>query len=234
MEYCEKSKLSGYFVTGTDTGVGKTWVTTLLMRQLRESGSRVAGFKPLASGAEKVGDNWQQEDVEAMKQCASVDLPHHLINPYCFEPPIAPYIAAKQAGVQMSVSELEAVVRKQLAFEVDAIVVEGAGGFIQPVNDSESLADLAVALQLPVVMVVGIRLGCINHALLTHDSIVSRGLPFAGWYANCIDPDVLCEREQIELLENRLSCPLLGVIGYNERSAVPWDEYASGQSKAIL
>jgi dethiobiotin synthetase len=209
----------GYFVTGIDTGVGKTRVATRLMCQLRERGLRVAGFKPIASGAKKSRDGFfSHEDVEAMQREASVELAASVINPYCFEPPIAPVIAAVEQGICMTVNTLVDVYKNDIQPYVDAVVVEGAGGWIQPLNEHETMADLACALRLPVIIVVSIRLGCLNHALLTYQSIQASGLPMAGWYANVMDPRVERIEEQIMQLQKRLACPLLETIAYQQEA----------------
>jgi dethiobiotin synthetase len=220
MEPSKKNKMYGYFVTGTDTGVGKTRVSVQLMRQLKERGLRVAGFKPIASGAKKTESGWLQEDVQALQAEASVDLPNSVVNPYCFEPPIAPVIAAVDQGVCMTVNHLLDVYKAKILPHADAVVVEGAGGWIQPLNEHETLADLACAMRLPVVLVVSIRLGCLNHTLLTYQSLKATGLPIAGWYANIIDPTVDRIEEQIMQLQKRLACPLLETIAYQPEKEI--------------
>jgi dethiobiotin synthetase len=214
MELSKRNKKYGYFVTGIDTGVGKTRVAIQLMHQFRERGLRVAGFKPIASGAKKDLNGWIHEDVQAMQAAATVDLPNSVVNPYCFEPPIAPVIAAVEQGTCMTVNALMDGYKDNIQPYVDAVVVEGAGGWIQPLNEHESMSDLACALRLPVVIVVSIRLGCLNHALLTYQSIQATGLPIAGWYANIMDPTVERIEEQIMQLQKRLACPLLETIPY--------------------
>ena len=212
MEPSKKNKMYGYFVTGTDTGVGKTHIAVMLMEKLKERGLRVAGFKPIASGAERTATGWNQEDVQALQAAASVKLPDSVVNPYCFAPPIAPVIAAKDRGVCMTVKSLVDVYRNDIEPHVDAVVVEGAGGWIQPLNEHETLADLACALRLPVVLVVSIRLGCLNHTLLTYESLLARDVPIAGWYANLVETGVERVEEQIMELQKRLACPLLDTI----------------------
>lgn len=214
MEPSKKNKMYGYFVTGTDTGVGKTRVAVMLMEKLKERGLRVAGFKPIASGAERTEMGWHQEDVQALQAAASVKLPDSVVNPYCFAPPIAPVIAAKDRGECMTVKALMDVYRNDIEPYVDAVVVEGAGGWIQPLNEHETLADLACALRLPVVLVVSIRLGCLNHTLLTYESLLARDVPIAGWYANLVETDVDRVDEQIMELQKRLACPLLETIAH--------------------
>lgn len=214
MEPSKRNKMYGYFVTGIDTEVGKTKVAVKLMHQLHERGLRVTGFKPIASGAEKIETGWIQEDVMALQSASTANLPNSVVNPYCFAPPIAPVIAAVEQGTCMTVNHLMSVYKKEIVPHVDAVVVEGAGGWLQPLNEHETLADLACALRLPVVMVVSIRLGCINHTLLTYESIKATGLPIAGWYANHIDPNVDRPKEQIMELQKRLACPLLETIAH--------------------
>jgi dethiobiotin synthetase len=220
MESSKRNKMYGYFVTGIDTGVGKTRVAVRLMQQFHERGLGVVGFKPIASGAERTPNGWKQEDVDALQAAATVKLPNAVVNPYCFEPPIAPVIAAVEQGTCMTVNSLMEVYNNKIKPEVDAVVVEGAGGWIQPLNEHETLADLACALRLPVVIVVSIRLGCLNHTLLTYESIKASGLPIAGWYANLIDPTVNRPEEQIMELQKRLSCPLLDTIAYQPEAEV--------------
>jgi dethiobiotin synthetase len=195
----------GYFVTGTDTGVGKTLVSAALLWKLRERHPLVVGMKPVAAGM--LDDSDDNEDVLALRDASSMRVPPGLDNPYCLKRPMSPHLAARAEGVTL---DLDLLVdrHRQLAAMSDAVVVEGAGGFIVPLNDSQTLADLAVELKLPVVLVVGLRLGCLNHALLTQDAILSRGLVLAGWVANRIDPDMAGVDDNIETLRARLQAPL--------------------------
>jgi len=201
----------GLFVTGTDTGVGKSRVAVGLIERLRRTGRVVVGFKPVAAGCEPGADGPRNEDALALQAASSIELPYGRINPYAFEPPIAPHIAAAEAGVAVDVAALVAHYRG-LSGEVEQVVVEGAGGWLVPLNGSETLADLAVALGLPVVLVVAIRLGCINHALLTAESIRARDLVLRGWVANLIDGETPRHRENIQTLAARLDAPLLGTL----------------------
>jgi dethiobiotin synthetase len=199
------------FITGTDTGVGKTLVACALLYRLRSRGLRAVGMKPIAAGVELTPEGPANPDVIALRHASSWAAPLKQVNPYCFEPPIAPHLAAASAGVRI---ELEPI-RK--AFDVlrrsaDAIVVEGVGGFLVPLNEREDAGDLAVALALPVVLVVGMRLGCLNHALLTQQAVVARSLRLAGWIANSIDPNMARFQENLEALRARIAAPLLGVI----------------------
>lgn len=196
----------GCFVTGTDTGVGKTLVSQVLLHTLRRAHTAVAGFKPVASGCDHTPEGLRNADALALQAASSVALSYDTVNPYAFAPPIAPHLAAEQAGVNI---DLDAIVRGIEAVDADRIVVEGVGGWLVPLNHRQSVADLAQTLGLPVVLVVGLRLGCLNHALLTAEAIRARGLELAGWVANQIDPAFVCCDENIATLQERLEAPPL-------------------------
>ncbi|HUO44790.1 MAG TPA: dethiobiotin synthase [Burkholderiales bacterium] len=203
----------GFFITGTDTGVGKTLVACALLHALARRGERAAGMKPVASGAVRTVNGLRNEDVEALLAASNVKVARELVNPYCFETPIAPHLAAQRAGVEISLDNIAAAFAA-LAERADRVVVEGIGGFRVPLNAAEDGADLAARLDLPVILVVGVRLGCLNHALLTAHAIVERGLVFAGWIANRIDPQMEAADLNVDALEQRLAAPLLGDIGH--------------------
>jgi dethiobiotin synthetase len=198
----------GFFVTGTDTGVGKTRVACALLRALVRSGVRAVGMKPVAAGAVRDGEGLLNDDVAELCAASAGAAPRALVNPYCFEPAIAPHIAAARAGVAISVDKIVAAF-DALASTFDRVVVEGAGGFCIPLGDEFDSAGLAARLGLPVILVVGLRLGCLNHALLTAQAISRCGLTLAGWVANQIDPDMEAVEENISSLERRLGSPLL-------------------------
>ena len=202
--------MKGLFVTGTDTGVGKTRVSVALIHALRAQGLRVAAMKPVAAGAEWHGDVLVNDDAAALTAAANVDADPRWVNPYVFEPPIAPHIAAAQAAVSIRLEVITAAYAR-LAALADVVVVEGVGGFRVPLDATQDTADLAVALGLPVVMVVGLRLGCLNHALLTAEAIARRALPWAGWVGNHIDPAMDAQTENILALRQRLPAPCLGI-----------------------
>jgi dethiobiotin synthetase len=204
----------GIFVTGTDTGVGKTLIACALVRAIAATGARVAGMKPVAAGARLDRGRLRNEDVEQLLAAGNVDAPLALVNPYCFEPAIAPSIAAQSAGLAIEIDKVAAAYR-QLAALADHVVVEGVGGFCVPLNAREDGADLARRLGLPVLLVVGLRLGCLNHALLTAQSIRASGLELAGWCANEIDQEMACVEENIAALHERLGAPLIGRIAYS-------------------
>lgn len=205
----------GLFVTGTDTGVGKTRVAVALIHALRAQGLRVAAMKPVSAGSEPGQLN---EDVVALMQAANVQSDVTDVNPYAFAEPIAPHIAAQQAGVTIELSVIaEAYAR--LAAQSDIVVVEGAGGWRVPLNDHADMADLAQRLGLPVVMVVGVRLGCISHAVLTADAIRGRQLPWAGWVGNHIDPEMAQQTANLQALRERLPGPCLGIKVFSKEPA---------------
>lgn len=198
------------FVTGTDTEVGKTRISTGLMSVLRQQGLKVAGMKPIASGCEKIQGQWQNEDALAMIEQSNVKLPYSTVNPYAFEPAIAPHIAAEQVGIEVSVSVIQQHF-EQIRQQSDAVIVEGAGGWLVPLNQTQNMADLAQALDLPVVLVVAIKLGCINHALLSVAAIEQKGLKLAGWVANHLEQQSE-SGEIIDTLKQHIHAPCLGVV----------------------
>lgn len=199
---------AAYFVTGTDTGVGKTRASCALLHALRATHPRCVGMKPFASGADATPQGWINDDVRQLRAASTLTVPPALDNPYLLPQPVSPHIAARLAG---QIIEIDRIVSafEALCARADAVVVEGAGGFIVPINDQHTSADLAQTLNLPVVLVVGIRLGCINHALLTQEAIAARGLTLAGWIANRLDPHMLAQDDNIATLSHRLHAPLL-------------------------
>lgn len=209
-----------WFVTGTDTGVGKTHVACAMIRHLVGQGRRVAGLKPVASGCETTSDGLRNEDALALMAAANVALDYPAVNPYAFEPAIAPHLAAAAEGVEV---ELDRIVHIVEAVQADHVVIEGAGGWSVPLGDGLMFADLAAAVSDAVVMVVGVRLGCINHALLTANQIGRDGLTLAGWVANILDPAMPVLAENLETLESRLEAPRLAVL--------PWAPDGASQVK---
>jgi len=209
----------GLFVTGTDTGVGKTRVAVALIRALRAQGLRVAAMKPVAAGHAPGELN---EDVVALLQVANVDADVCDVNPYAFVEPIAPHIAAELAGVRIEL-DVVAAAYSRLAAAADVVVVEGAGGWRVPLTEHEDMADLAQRLGLPVVLVVGLRLGCLNHALLTAESVAHRRLPWAGWVGNHIEPAMPQAPENVAALHARLPGPCLGVQSFLNPDISPTD-----------
>ena len=201
----------GFFVTGTDTGVGKTLVACSLLMAFAARGLRSVGMKPVAAGAEPGARGWKHEDVERLAAAGNVAAPREHVNPYCFAPPIAPHIAAEQAGAEIGLDRIEQSFRA-LAALADVVIVEGVGGFRVPLGPAADAAQLAVRLALPVVLVVGMRLGCLNHALLTAEAIAARGLELAGWIANHVDPQMAAADENVRALDERIAAPRLARI----------------------
>lgn len=211
MPKSERPSLSpAYFLTGTDTEIGKTFITCALLHRAGLDGLKAAGLKPVAAGTDAAGRN---EDVEAIRAASNVELPRQIINPYCFQAAIAPHIAAAEEGVTIEFASIKESC-DQARQQVDLLIVEGVGGFCVPLGADRNTADLAVELGLPVILVVGMRLGCINHALLTAEAIATRGLKIAGWVANRIDPDMSRFDENLATLKSLLPAPLLGVVPY--------------------
>lgn len=199
------------FVTGTDTEIGKTLVASALIHMQVARGWRVAAMKPVAAGAEWRDGRWCNEDVDALAACVSVKLPQEMTTPYLFKTPAAPHIAAALEGRVIERQHLMDCFQ-QVRAQADAVVVEGVGGFRVPLNENYDTADMAKDLGLPVVLVVGMRLGCISQALLTAEAISARGLSLMGWVANTVDPHMLYPQENIDAIAQRISAPLLGYL----------------------
>ncbi len=237
--------MTAYFITGTDTGVGKTRTSCALIHALRQVGhARVVGMKPVAAGCDWVldddgaGGQWLNEDVVALRAASSLKVPSRFDNPYALPEPASPHIAAKLADEVIDLAHIEASFHA-LRQHADAVVVEGAGGFIVPLHEPASgaegahfghadvgewatSADLASRLRLPVILVVGLRLGCLNHALLTQEAVLSRGLKLAGWVANVIDPEMPHQAANLATLQARLQAPMLAHWAW-DRQAEPAD-----------
>jgi len=202
-----------YFITGTDTNVGKTWATVALMHRLRQLGDTVAGMKPVASGCTLQAGQWLNDDALMLQAHASVGVDYRTINPYAYEEAVSPHLAGRDDPLTMDKVQ---VCYAQLRAKAEWVLVEGAGGWLSPVNDHQDNSDLALALGLPVILVVGIRLGCINHAKLTAQAIQAKGLPCAGWLASRLDRNMPYQEENIATIQAALAAPLLGVLPYQE------------------
>jgi dethiobiotin synthetase len=209
----------GLFVTGTDTDCGKTLVAAAIIRRLREPGLRVAGFKPVAAGADATVTGLRNADALALCAASGLDLPYDLVNPYCFEPPIAPHIAAAEVGVVIEPARLLSAF-ETLAGRCDLVVVEGAGGWLVPLAPGLDMQRLALLLELPVVLVVGLRLGCLNHALLSEQVILASGARLLGWIGSQVDPAMQRVQANLETLYSRMASPCLGVIPHGCESPV--------------
>ncbi len=199
------------YVTGTDTGIGKTLASSALLHALRAHGLRAAGMKPVASGCERIDGEWRNADALALQAAGEPGIAYADINPYALEHPLAPELAARDAGIEVTLRPiLDAYTR--LADRADALIVEGVGGWAAPLSSSLMQADLVRALQLPVVLVVGLRLGCLNHAWLSARAIAADGAHLAGWIASHVDPDMARVEDNIEMLRARLPAPCWGVL----------------------
>lgn len=213
--------MSGLFITGTDTEIGKTFVSALLIKILAAEGLRVAGMKPIASGAKMIDGVLKNDDALSLMQASNVNADYKHVNPYVFEPAISPHIAAEQAGVEIDLVKIKNNF-DQLKEISDVVVVEGVGGWYAPLSEYTTVADLAETLGLPIILVVGLRLGCLNHALLTAQAIRQSGLPIAGWIANQIDKDFLSEKENIKTLQHFLSdFPFIGSVSHDLHQGLP-------------
>ncbi|MEW6331615.1 MAG: dethiobiotin synthase [Pseudomonadota bacterium] len=203
----------GWFITGTDTGVGKTLVSRALLTALRNAGQTAAGMKPVASGCHATEAGWRSEDALELMAASGVAAEYADVNPYALASACAPHIAAREMGIEIRVEKILESFRR-LQRKSPWVVVEGVGGWMVPLGGNLSTADVARALGLPVILVVGLRLGCLNHALLTAQAIRRTGLPFAGWVANRIDPAMTHVPENIAALEQAIEAPLLAQIPY--------------------
>jgi len=208
----------GIFVTGTDTEVGKTFVSVALLEMLKRQGIRTAAMKPVASGAKKINDQYRNDDALSLQQGASIDAPYARVNPYVFPDAIAPHIAAAQAGVEINFETIKQPFQV-LSEQSDFILVEGVGGWLVPLNRQQTVADLALEMELPVLLVVGMRLGCINHALLSARAIEQSGAALQGWIANKVQGNYPCVEENIEAIAQWLDAPLLATLDYLEDTA---------------
>lgn len=221
-EFFVSGKANGLFITGTDTGVGKTWATLCLMRALQSRGLRVVGMKPVATGAVWREGRLVNEDALALREAGSVSLPYELVNPYVFEPPVSPHIAADLAGERIELARVVEIFH-ELRRLADGVLVEGVGGWKVPLNEREQVADLAMAVGLPVIMVVGLRLGCLNHALLTYESINSSDIRLAGWIANQVASDFPYADENVRTIDLALGLPPMARLPYLEARCQPPD-----------
>ena len=201
-----------FFVTGTDTEVGKTFIAASLLSIARQRGLRCAGIKPIAAGCEWQDGALVNDDALALMAASGAGLDYGAVNPVALEPAIAPHIAAAQAGVRLSAGVLAESCRPVLAADYDLVVIEGAGGWFVPLDERETLADLCIDLDLPVILVVGMKLGCLNHALLTVASVAEAGLSVAGWVANTVTEGMPFLEENVRTLRHRLAAPCLGVV----------------------
>lgn len=211
--------MKAYFVTGTDTGIGKTAIACGLLAAARLRGATTLGLKPVASGCEPTPDGLQNADALQLRAESTVVLSYPEINPVALELPLSPHLAARAAGRRLSLMQLTGHVRAGLMHRPDLALVEGAGGWRVPLNDREMLSALPRELRLPVILVVGVRLGCINHAILTTEAILKDGLRLAGWVANIVNPEAGALEDVVATLRALLPAPCLGVVPHAPEAA---------------
>ena len=207
----------GYFVAGTDTGVGKTRVSAALLAAGRAMGLSAAGMKPVASGAERISGRLASADALQLAAASGQSTNYEDLNPYCLEMAISPHIAAKLANIEIDIAKIVTISRR-LQAQSDLLLIEGAGGWYTPISERESMADLARALGTPVVLVVGLKLGCLNHARLSLEAISHCGCQFAGWIGNHIDPEFAVPAENLATLRQLLGAAPLGLLPYSAQS----------------
>lgn len=213
-----------FFVTGTDTEIGKTRITVGLLEKAGQLGLQSLGIKPVASGSEITKDGLRNEDALAHQKVSTYPCDYAVINPFCFALAIAPHIVAEQENVELTVKSINEALKPALSQTAEFILIEGAGGWHTPLNQQECYSDWVKLVELPVILVVGVKLGAINHALLTQEAIKSSGLRLAGWVANCVDPNMPYQAENIEYLKAHMQAPCLGVIPFlaNDASAADY------------
>jgi dethiobiotin synthetase len=207
--------MPSFFITGTDTNIGKTTVACALLESANQQGLTTLGIKPIASGCEQTPDGLRNSDALLLQQCSSLKLPYQEVNPIALLEPLSPHLAAKQAGRRLTMNQLVGYTRATLTHRPQFAIVEGAGGWRVPISDREMLSSLPKELNLPVILVVGMRLGCLNHALLTAEAIIKDGLRLVGWVANTIDPIMAAFDENLATLKQILPAPCLGVLPYD-------------------
>jgi len=205
------------FITGTDTDCGKTYVSTQLIKSLVSQGYSVKGLKPIASGALSVNNQLRNDDALKLIEAANVPIPYEKVNPYCFESPIAPHIAANNNQQLITIGAIKNHIdHVDSVYQSDYTLIEGVGGWQVPLNQRENIADMAKALNANVILVVGMKLGCLNHALLTAQSINHHRVNFAGWIANYLDQDMLNRDENLQTLQTMIEATYLGMVGFND------------------
>lgn len=204
----------GFFIAGTDTEIGKTTISLLLLELLKQRGFTTVALKPVASGAMQTEQGLRNQDVLQLQNAATINLDYDQVNPFAFVPPISPNFAAHEINCKLTADKIVQACQPALNTNADVFVIEGIGGWQVPINQIETMADVAKKINFPVILVVGLRLGCLNHSLLTYHAICESGLPIAGWVINCIDKDMLCAQENINYLKSQIDAPLLGVAPF--------------------
>jgi dethiobiotin synthetase len=204
--------MAAFFITGTDTDIGKTYVAVALLQAAGRAGFTTLGLKPVAAGCEATVDGLRNADALALQQASSVKLSYEEVNPIALSAPCAPHIAAAEAGRRLTINQLAGYCRGSLSHRVDLAIIEGAGGWRVPINEREMLSALPKALAVPVILVVGMRLGALNAAFLSTEAILKDGLRLVGWVANVVDPNMLKLDDNIQTLKHWLPAPCLGVL----------------------
>ncbi|MCQ8881481.1 dethiobiotin synthase [Pseudoalteromonas shioyasakiensis] len=205
-----------FFITGTDTDAGKTHVTSLLLNLLAQHKQRAVGFKPIAAGAEEAFGQLVNDDALTLMESSSIGVKYNIVNPFTYEPPIAPHIAAAQVGDRLTFDKLDAAYANVKALNTDYILTEGAGGWCLPINETDLLCDWVKSQDLHVILVVGLKLGCLNHALLTASHFKALGVNCVGWIANHVDPNMREQDANLETLKSTLPFPLLAISPYTD------------------
>ena len=224
--------MPGIFITGTDTEIGKTRVACALLNILNKNDIKTVGMKPVASGAELVNNQLQNEDAINLINASTVKLPYGLVNPYVFKTPASPHIAASIDNQKIELDKITSCYR-EIESQSDFVIVEGVGGWLAPVNETQTVADMAEALQLPVIIAVGMRLGCLNHALLTAQHIQQNGLKLVGWIANSVDNNFSFLEENINTLTEQINAPLIARLGFDKKNfASEYEDSISSLVKA--
>ena len=205
------------FITGTDTNIGKTYISIGLLEKFTKIGLTTLGTKPLASGCYKENDKLISQDAVELMKASSVKVDYQLVNPFAFKRAIAPHIAAKQENYPLTKIKIEQAMLRMLSIPSDVTIIEGVGGWCTPINENELMADVITSMKLPVILVVGLKLGCLNHSILTAQAIKEARLPFIGWIGNCIDPNMQAISYNIESLKSLITAPCLGIVQYRHK-----------------
>ncbi|MBA2628977.1 MAG: dethiobiotin synthase [Rickettsiaceae bacterium] len=205
------------FITGTDTNVGKTHISVCLLEEFNKIGLATLGMKPLASGCRTENDMLINQDAVDLMKASSVKVGYHRVNPFSFEQAIAPHIAAKQENYLLTKKKIKLAILRMLKIPSDVTIIEGVGGWHTPINEHELMSDVINSMKLPVILVVGLKLGCLNHSILTALAIKEAKLPFIGWIGNYIDPNMQARRENIDSLKSLLMAPCLGIVPYGHK-----------------
>lgn len=204
------------FITGTDTGIGKTFVSCLLLKELNSLGLKTFAIKPIATGCQQISNGMlQNDDALDLQTYSSIKQPYPIVNPIALKEPVAPHLAAEKMDIVLTKSIVKKSILASIQQDAEINIIEGIGGWLVPLNNHELLADVICELNIPIILVVGIKLGCLNHALLTYTNILSMNALLIGWIANCLSPDTLLVDENIDALQNWIKNPCLGVIPYN-------------------